>query len=160
LLQGVLVVTRVDFERPGPWRELWPHALGLMSHLEGATASPEWTFGGCTVLMLRHDHRFSKDIGRRIRVETSAEIIAKKMWHRGDQAKARDLFDLCAVATFEPEAIEPALPFMARHAAAFLERLERRAELAEAEFEQIEARSFKKSFWECLLLAQAILGPG
>jgi hypothetical protein len=223
LLQGVLVVTRVDFERPGPWRELWPHALGLMSHLEAATASPEWTFGGGTVLMLRHDHRFSKDIdlfvrdpqylghvnprlggfaegltseyeesaeyiklqlaageidvvvgepltersfdiafhdGRQIRVETSAEIIAKKMWHRGDQAKARDLFDLCAVATFEPEAIEPASPFMARHAAAFLERLERRAELAEAEFEQIEARSFKKSFWECLLLAQAILGPG
>jgi hypothetical protein len=30
--------------------------------------------------------------GRPIRVETSAEIIAKKMWHRGDQAKARDLF--------------------------------------------------------------------
>ncbi|MDP9877632.1 hypothetical protein J2W25_001938 [Variovorax boronicumulans] len=31
---------------------------------------------------------------RPIRVETSAEIIAKKMWHRGDQAKARDRFDL------------------------------------------------------------------
>lgn len=36
--------------------------------------------------------------GRKIRVETSAEIIAKKMWHRGDRAKGRDLFDLCAVS--------------------------------------------------------------
>lgn len=33
-------------------------------------------------------------LGRRVRVETSAEIIAKKLWHRGDRATARDLFDL------------------------------------------------------------------
>ncbi|WP_354328573.1 MULTISPECIES: hypothetical protein [Variovorax] len=31
------------------------------------------------------------------------------MWHRGNEAKARDLFDLCAVATFETEAIDIAL---------------------------------------------------
>ena len=222
MLSGDMAVATVDFGREGPWRELWPHALGLMRHLEGATFSSEWTFGGGTVLMLRHDHRFSKDIdlfvpdpqylgyvnprlggfaenltseydesseciklqlkageidvvvgkpltensyelvdyeGRPIRIETSAEIIAKKMWHRGDQAKARDLFDLCAVATFEPEAIELALPFMELHAVAFLKRLDQRAELAEIEFGQIEARSFRKSFWECLTLAHAILGP-
>lgn len=121
-----------------------------MSHLEKVTVDPQWTFGGGTVLMLRFDHRFSKDIdlfvpdvqdlghvnprlggpaegltseyeenaefiklqlpageidvvvgapltvpnfeiveyeGRPIRMETSAEVIAKKMWHRGDQAK-------------------------------------------------------------------------
>lgn len=193
-----------------------------MSHLEQVTLQPQWTFGGGTVLMLRFDHRFSKDIdlfvpdlqylghvnprlggpaedltseyeenaefiklqlpmgeidvvvgapltvpnheiveyeGRPIRVETSAEIIAKKMWHRGDQAKARDLFDLCAVATLEPEAIEVALPFMRRHAAAFLQRLDARAEMAETEFEQIDARSFRMSFWECLVLAHTILDP-
>src|SRR5690606_17655663 len=61
--------------------------------------------------------------GRMIRVETSAEIIAKKMWHRGDQAKARDLFDLCAVATGEPEQLRAARPFLARHGAAFLQAL-------------------------------------
>ena len=31
--------------------------------------------------------------GREIKVETCTEIIAKKMWHRGDRAKARDLYD-------------------------------------------------------------------
>jgi predicted nucleotidyltransferase component of viral defense system len=215
-------VTKVDFTREGSWRSLWPKALGLMSHLEKVTVDPQWTFGGGTVLMLRFDHRFSKDIdlfvpdlqylghvnprlggpaeeltseyeenaefiklqlpageidvvvgapltvpnfefveyeGRPIRVETSAEIIAKKMWHRGDQAKARDLFDLCAVATLEPEAIEVAQPFMRRHAAAFLQRLDARAEIAETEFDQIDARSFRMPFWECLVLAHTILDP-
>jgi len=33
-------------------------------------------------------------LGRRVKVETSAEIVAKKLWHRGDRATARDLFDL------------------------------------------------------------------
>lgn len=32
--------------------------------------------------------------GREIKVETCAEIIAKKIWHRGPRGKARDLFDL------------------------------------------------------------------
>ena len=217
-----VAVSAIDFTRPGPWRGLWPRALGLMSHLEAVTVDPPWTFGGGTVLMLRFDHRFSKDIdlfvpdpqylghvnprlggpaeeltgdyeenaqfiklqledgeidvvvgapltdphfewaryeGRLIRVETSAEIIAKKMWHRGDQARARDLFDLCAVATFEPAAIDVALPYMERHAAAFLKRLDVRAEATENEFNQIAARSFRKSFWECAALAHVILDP-
>jgi hypothetical protein len=31
--------------------------------------------------------------GRAVKVETAAEIIAKKMYHRGDRVTARDLFD-------------------------------------------------------------------
>lgn len=215
-------MTKVDFTREGPWRDLWHKAFDLMSHLEKVTVDPQWTFGGGTVLMLRFDHRFSKDVdlfvpdlqylgyvnprlggpaeeltseyeenaefiklllptgeidivagtplthpsyevvdyeGHPVRVETTAEIIAKKMWHRGDQAKARDLFDLCAAATFEPEAVEIALPYMKRHATAFLQRLDARAEAAEAEFDRIDTRSFRMSFWECLVLAHAILDP-
>ena len=32
--------------------------------------------------------------GRPIRVEAAAEVIAKKIWHRGNEAKARGLCDL------------------------------------------------------------------
>lgn len=32
-----------------------------------------------------------------MKVETAAEIVAKKMWRRGDRATARDLFDLSLV---------------------------------------------------------------
>jgi predicted nucleotidyltransferase component of viral defense system len=55
-----------------------------------------------------------------IRVETCPEIIAKKMWHRGNHAKARDRYDLCAVADAVPQAIDHAAPFLAKLGAAFL----------------------------------------
>ena len=57
--------------------------------------------------------------GRRILLETNAEIVAKKMHYRGNQAKGRDLFDLCAVADLDPAAIELASPFFARHGHAY-----------------------------------------
>lgn len=119
-----------------------------------------WTFGGGTVLALRHAHRFSKDIAvfvpdpqylgylsprlgnvaalggpdceegaefvklrypegevdfvvatlltipgatpatvreQSVRLETNAEIMANKLFFRGDQFPARDLFDLAMV---------------------------------------------------------------
>lgn len=97
--------------------------------------------------------------GREIRFETNAEIIAKKMWHRGDQGKARDLFDLCAVATADPAAIAKAFPFFARHGSAFLSRLALRAEFLEAEFNAIDTLSFKMTFGECVKLARQIVLP-
>lgn len=97
--------------------------------------------------------------GRDIKVETCAEIIAKKMWHRGNQAKARDLFDLCAVADAEPEAIELAAPFMGKHGAAFLQRLQERAEFVEAEFNAIDALEFQHPFAQCVEQAHRIIEP-
>ena len=97
--------------------------------------------------------------GRDIRVETSAEILAKKLWHRGDRGAARDLFDLCAVAQHEPEAIAQAAPFFSRHAAQFIHRLQDRAHIARKEFDAIDALGFNRTFDECLDQAREILGP-
>jgi hypothetical protein len=97
--------------------------------------------------------------GRDIKFETSAEIIAKKMWHRGNQAKARDLYDLCAVAAAEPEAIELAAPFLGKHGAAFLQRLHERAEFVEAEFDAIDTIGFQRPFAQCLAQAHSIIEP-
>ena len=52
--------------------------------------------------------------GESVRVETAAEIIAKKMWHRGDNTTARDLFDLAAVCEKAPEQIAIAAPHFKR----------------------------------------------
>ncbi len=101
----------------------------------------------------------AKCMGRSVKFETCAEIIAKKMWHRGNQAKARDLFDLCAVATKEPGAIAVAAPFMKKHGAAFLQRLELRAEYAEAEFNAIDALGFRPKFAESMAMAATIIEP-
>jgi len=48
----------------GPWEILLKHAFAIMDDLEkhGGIKNPFWTFGGGTVLMLRHGHRQSKDI--------------------------------------------------------------------------------------------------
>lgn len=137
----------------GAWQELLRHAFTLIDEIarHGGINNPTWTFGGGTVLMLRHQHRLSKDIdifvpdpqylgfvsprlsdvaesvspdyvegpgyikllrpegeidfvaspnltsnpyeewnllGRQVKVETSAEIVAKKLYHRGDRATA------------------------------------------------------------------------
>ncbi|MES2091826.1 MAG: nucleotidyl transferase AbiEii/AbiGii toxin family protein [Pseudomonadota bacterium] len=209
-------------DKPGVWRELFPHALTLMAHLECHVNRPWWTFGGGTVLMLRIGHRQSKDIdlfvpdpqylgylnprlsevveeittdyeenaefiklflpageidivvgtslterpfdvvsyaGHEIKVESCAEIIAKKMWHRGHRAKARDLYDLCAVADADPLAIASAAPFFVKHGAAFLKQLHERAEFVEAEFDAIDAIGFQRPFRACLEQARDIIEP-
>ncbi len=97
--------------------------------------------------------------GRHIKVETSAEIIAKKMWHRGDRAKGRDLFDLCAVATAEPDQLKLAEPFLVRHGATFLQAIDEREDVLRREFDQIDAIGEGLDFDECLRYAKAIIEP-
>lgn len=209
-----------DLSRQGPWVPLFEAALTLTDHLATVLEKPVWTFGGGTVLMLRLDHRYSRDIdlfvpdpqylghmtprlseaaeeltteyveaadyvklllpageidivvgqpltadpwevvvhrGRNILVETNAEIVAKKMHHRGQQAKARDLFDLCAVADLDPGAIEQAAPFFARHGDAFIAQLKADAGYIEEEFAQIQRIGYQRPFEECLMLAESII---
>jgi predicted nucleotidyltransferase component of viral defense system len=212
--------SKVDLTRRGAWRALFKAALTLTDHLETVSHQPFWTFGGGTVLMLRLNHRHSRDIdlfvpdpqylgylnprlsdvaesltdqyveaatflklmmargeidvvvgepltddafevvhafGRAVRVETNAEIIAKKMYHRGDQAKARDLFDLCAVAEMDPSSIDKAAPYFARHGRSFLARLEAQSAYAREEFDQIDRIAYKRSFDECIELAGLVI---
>ncbi|WP_354005052.1 nucleotidyl transferase AbiEii/AbiGii toxin family protein [Ramlibacter cellulosilyticus] len=192
----------------------------LTDHLATVLERPMWTFGGGTVLMLRLDHRQSRDIDlfvpdpqylghvtprlsdvaaeltteyveaaeyvklllpsgeidvvvggpltddpwelvahrqRNIRVEKNAEIIAKKMYYRGGQAKARDLFDLCAVADLDPEAIAAAAPFFRRQGSAFIAQLKANAPFVEEEFAQLRRIAYKRPFEECLTLAESIV---
>jgi hypothetical protein len=95
--------------------------------------------------------------GRRIAVETNAEIVAKKMYHRGDQAKARDLFDLCTVADLDPGAIEQAGPWFTRHGDAFIAQLKANAGYIEEDFAQIHRIAYRRPFDECLTLAETII---
>lgn len=47
--------------------------------------------------LTEYPYEFWEINGQEIRVETAVEIVAKKLWHRGDRATARDLFDLSLV---------------------------------------------------------------
>lgn len=209
-----------NLRRSGPWAALFESALTLTDHLATVIDRPVWTFGGGTVLMLRLNHRYSRDIdlfvpdpqylghvtprlsdaaenltteyieaagyvkllmptgeidivvcesltnqpwemvahrGRQIRVETNAEILAKKMYHRGNLAKARDLFDLCAVADLDPVSVEQAAPFLTRYGDLFIAQLKANAGYIEEDFAQIQRSGYKRPFEECLTLAESII---
>jgi hypothetical protein len=196
----------------GIWQTLLPHAFTLIDEIARLGApDPFWTFGGGTVLMLRHHHRMSKDIdifvpdpqylgfvsprlsdaaesvsqdyvegpgyvkllrpegeidfvaspnltaqpfeewtllGRKVKVETSAEIVAKKLWHRGDRATARDLFDLSLVIEREHDTLSTAAPYLTRHRAAFLSQIEQRRAVLSAQFEAIDTLDYRPSYDE------------
>lgn len=212
---------RFDASRAGVWQKLFVHALALMDDM-CAHARPDalWTFGGGTVLMLRHGHRLSKDIdlfvpdpqylgfvnprlselaadlcldyveaaeyikllraegeidvvaapnltanpwvletinGRSVRVETDVEIVAKKMWHRGDRANARDLFDLALVVRTNPGALRAEARWLVRHRNAFLAQLDERRAVLEKQFEAIDALIPMPTFSECAVQARKFL---
>lgn len=94
---------------------------------------------------------------REVRVETAAEIVAKKLWHRGDRATARDLFDLALVIEREPDALRQAAPFLTRHANEFLAQLASRRKVLQAQFEAIDTLDYQPSYDQALVLAQNFL---
>lgn len=206
----------------GVWQVLLGHAFTLLDEIaQHGINDPVWTFGGGTVLMLRHGHRLSKDIdifvpdpqylgfvsprlsdvaesvthdyvegpgyikllrpegeidfvaspnltqspfeswqllGRQVRVETSAEIVAKKLWHRGDRATARDLFDLALVIEREPQALASASEFLVRHRSAFLTQIEQRKEILQLQFDAIDRLAYQVSYEDAQRLAEQFLG--
>jgi predicted nucleotidyltransferase component of viral defense system len=87
-------------------------------------------------------------LGRTVKVETAAEIVAKKLWHRGDRATARDLFDLSLVIEREPEALATAAPYLVRHRDAFLTQIEHRRAVLGAQFEAIETMGYQPAYDE------------
>ncbi|MEJ6002572.1 nucleotidyl transferase AbiEii/AbiGii toxin family protein [Paucibacter soli] len=96
---------------------------------------------------------------RSIRVETCSEILAKKMWHRGNRAKVRDLFDLWSIATMEPEAIAAAAPFMQKHGRAFLDAFANPTALQRSDLDQIETLGLRPTLEECVKVASAVISP-
>ena len=95
--------------------------------------------------------------GREIKVETSVEIIAKKMWHRGGEAKARDLFDLCVVIEHSRERLEAARIFLLKNRTAFLQQLSARQEILRTQFDAIDTLDYRRSFDECVARARDFL---
>jgi predicted nucleotidyltransferase component of viral defense system len=207
----------------GVWETLLPHALCIIEEIKKhGTSDPFWTFGGGTVLMLRYQHRLSKDIdifvpdpqylgfvtprlsdvaadvssqyvedqnsyvklmrpegeidfvaspnltkpgyeewnilGNTIRVETAVEIVAKKLWHRGNQVAARDLFDLSLVIEREPEELKMAAPFLLRYKDQFIQQIQERSHVLKPQFNEIDVLTYRPSYEEAVERAVKFLG--
>lgn len=85
-------------------------------------------------------------LGHPVRVETSAEIIAKKMWHRGDRITGRDIFDFALIAEREHHALMSASEFMTRHAAAVFRQLDERYIQLKQQFDAVDSLNFHPTF--------------
>ena len=209
-------------ERLKIWETLFQRALVIIDSVaRSGHALEDWTFGGGTVLMRRHHHRFSKDVdifipdpqylnhltprlntdaemstthyieqegslkliypegeidfvvsgaltskpvnvevlfGRKISVETTTEIIAKKVWHRGADFTARDIFDLAMVAELEPDALNEIRPVLQSRKGVILDRIGEHGPALRETFAALEVLEYRRTFDECVELAEKALG--
>ena len=211
----------MDQERLKIWEILFQRALVLIDSTQDlGPALTNWTFGGGTVLMRRHGHRFSKDIdifvpdpqwlgylnprlnetaeklttdyseaagslklrfaegeidfvasqpltknatvaeilfGRNVQVETSAEIIAKKIWHRGSRFTARDIFDLATVAEKEPASLLEIKPILQGRRDDVLGRIAAQDAALRETFDALQVLNYRRSFDECVAIVKEVL---
>ena len=200
------------------WETLFRRALALIDSVaRSGTRFEPWSFGGGTVLMRRHRHRFSKDIdifvpdpqylgyvtprlndtaesmtgnyveaanslklifpegeidfvasapltskptvteqifGRDVRVETSTEIVAKKVWHRGADFKARDMFDLALVVEREPVALDEIRPVLRDRRAVVMKRIAAGDKQLRSDFAELEVIDYRLTYDQCLKLVK------
>ncbi len=207
--------------RLNTWETLFARALALVDSVgKAGIGLDDWSLGGGTVLMLRHRHRFSKDIdifvsdpqyltyltprlnaaaeamtgdyieqgnflklqfeegeidfvasapltrnptqvgrllGRDVKIETSTEIIAKKVWHRGESFKARDIFDLSMVIELEPDALVPMQPILRDRRDAILSRIESVDDQLRHDFQELDVLDYTRSYDECIEVVKRAL---
>ena len=98
-------------------------------------------------------------LGRSVQVETSAEILAKKVQHRGDEFTSRDLFDLALVATREPDALSVIRHILDAKREAILSRLITHDAPLRKTFAALATMDFQPGYDECVAMVKRALEP-
>ena len=99
--------------------------------------------------------------GRAVQVETSAEIIAKKVWHRGAGFTARDLFDFALIALKEPQALIGTGPIFEARRDVLIRRLATHEAALREDFAALDVLDFTPSYDECIeTVRQLLQTPG
>lgn len=95
---------------------------------------------------------------REVRVETATEIIAKKLWHRGKEFRARDIFDLALVAERAPEALKEIAPVLRDRRDVVLGHIADADKQLRSEFAELEVLEFRRSYDECIAIVRKAFG--
>lgn len=95
--------------------------------------------------------------GRNVMVETSTEIIAKKIWHRGDRFRARDIFDLALVAEREPDSLDAIAPVLRDRGGVVLAWIAAQHKNLREDFASLEILEYDRSYDECLAIVRKTL---
>ena len=96
-------------------------------------------------------------LGRRVRVETTAEILAKKVWHRGREFTARDIFDFALIAAREPGAIESIRPILRERRKIIRSRIATSEKALRTAFSGLDTLDFRPDFDECVRTVEDVL---
>jgi predicted nucleotidyltransferase component of viral defense system len=95
--------------------------------------------------------------GRNVLVETSVEIVAKKVWYRGDRFRARDIFDLALVAEKEPDALKSIAPILRDRKDVILARIQASDANLREDFANLEVLEYRRSYDECVKIVEKTL---
>lgn len=98
-----------------------------------------------------HPFNLHDVLGRSILLETPVEIVAKKLWYRGDMATPRDLLDLALVIDHQYAEILNNKAFFSKNIGAFIEQCESRKSVLVPVYDAIEKLSFDLTYDDCLL---------
>lgn len=95
-------------------------------------------------------------LGREVFLETPAEIVAKKLWHRGDRATPRDLLDLAVVIDHNYDAVLKNKDIFTKNLEAFIHQCEARKSILEPVYEAIEKLDCDLTYDACLDRVKAL----
>ena len=79
------------------------------------------------------------------------------MWHRGNEAKARDLFDLCVVIEHSRDKLAVVSEFLLKNRSGFLRQITERQSILRTQFDEIDALDYCRTYDECVELASDYL---
>lgn len=118
-------------------------------------AEGEIDFVACAPLT-NHPFEEHEVLGRRILLEKPVEIVAKKIWYRGDRATPRDLLDLAMVTESHYSEILSYRDIFVKNIEIFTNQCESRKSIMLPVFDAIEKIEFNLSFDECLARANRL----
>lgn len=96
-------------------------------------------------------------LGRPVSVETSAEILAKKIKYRGSEFKARDIFDFALVAEKEPKALSKMKPLIREKRDAILARIAASDAVLRKTFAELEILEYRPTYDHCVGIVKKAL---
>lgn len=97
-----------------------------------------------------HPVSVERVLGREVRLDSTAETIAKKVQHRAREFTARDLFDLALVASRDPASIEAIRPILRRRRALIRQRIAAGERALRTAFAALDTLDYRPGFDECV----------
>lgn len=94
---------------------------------------------------------------RQVQVETSAEIVAKKIRYRGAEFTARDVLDFALVAERAPQAMTEIKPLLRERRDAILARLSSGDRTLRKTFAQLEVLEYRRTYHQCVRIVRKVL---